>query len=945
VLRSLSERNRLAATLEWRRGFAVDAATEDLLSAIQGAGEYQLSAADQVGLSREPEREQVERMILALDRAGPLAPAYDSLPLLRTALDRLDQRARAQELRARGLVLRHWDAAQVAAWLGRSFDKPPVQVLYASGPPGIGKSVLLETSVERASEDEPPVLVRLDFDRPGLDVLDLVGLTAELARQVASQLGARGRDLLAARVRSASLSAGTSEGLSASRRLFPSELAASVADAVQSSGRDVLFVLDTLEALRARGETHPPALFRWLDQMVAAGLRPVRVIAAGREDTLEGVPGEPDRVGFHLVVEPLDEGSSGDLMERLGITPSLRRSVAQLASGNPLLLRVAADVMGGAKPEGLDERHSDDIAAAFLNRVLLSRVEDLRLRELLAPGLVVAAINPEVLGRVIPRALRRPELPAAQAMGFFETLSNQTWLVEPDPYAPGFLRMRWPIRSVLLKLLYGAMRAECARLDRAAASWFAARPESWAQGLSTYHRLQLMRVARGTVGISPDSLATFDERMLEDLPPAAKDVMLGLLGRRTSQLRSGGAFPERAPDEERDVRELMGIIEREDWSEGEYVVRGQLGDGAAVDPRSMTADALRAFWWRSGRWARAREWMLEQERLAGYAAGPANGPPMLLSAQIELEAEFEPGRLADRFRRHPGTLEDAGELTRRSTDDVGKAGALGLIAAPHLGSNQRWRTGSGIPLSDAVISYYVTGQGWSSVLDGALGRARELMAAAGVEDVPERLDAVIVARQLAVLTPYVTPALTLSTLPDHQWLTDDAAKLATRLAERGAMLPWEGKVVLRSHEHPIIAISHLGLFAEWVQSAAYFSRSADLRLIGRSAEAWRRTVAGDWRYGRRPSGWPGRPVDFTIADRFTSLRESPDPPGAALEQLSLWSGGARLEAEALWAELARRTAADWNKAPDEVLRGLLGRRLPSSFVPPALLLRMWRGGI
>lgn len=945
VLRRLKAAGRIGEAVEKRRHDSVDDGTDRLLQAIEGRGVYDLEAAEALALQPKPPRAQLEEMIVALDRAGDIAPAYAALPLLRCALARLDQQQRLEDLNRRGLVLRKAHQDQVKAWLEKPFTKSPVKVLYAAGSPGIGKSVLLETSVQLASADVPPILVRLDFDRVGLDVLDELGLTAEVARQVANEAGAHGRALLEERLRSVSLAAGTTETLSAQRRVFPRQLAEAIGRTVDQSGRDVLVLLDTLEALRARGDTHPGTLFRWLDRLVDAGLRPVRVLAAGRDDTLLTGSQDPDRVGDKIDVDAMDDLSAAALMDRLEVPASLRPHIARIAAGNPLLMRVAAAVT--QERGATDLRHqAGEIAEAYLYRILLSRIDDDRLRRLLAPGLILGTISAEVLRKVVAPALGLPPVTESQAEALFKALENQTWLIEPDPYSPpGFVRMRWPLRTVILPLLYGSMKAECARLDRSAAHWFSQQDHPWLLTLATYHRLQRMRVGRAPVGISPQMALEIDDKMIGDLPPRAQDLVRSLRGDRTSQLRSGSGGGL-SPDDLTVARELMGIIERQDWNEGRHAAE-QLTGGGAVDPRSLVADSLRAFWWRSGRWGRAREWMVEQEQVSRKwtSADLEALPPLLALVRLEMEAEFEPARLARRIRNDPAIAEIAIDLAKSSADDLARRGALALVVAAAMGGVFLGAEDRGGDVAGAAFAFFGqrTRPGSEDDLRRVLGDAQERMMARGAGGTPSEFEPSSVARLVAVLTPYSAMAVNLSIQSEYGWLAQWAEASDAKLAAAGALLPWEGEVQARSREHPLLALARLGLFAEWAQAAALFSRSPDLRLIGRSAEAWRRTVAGDWRYGRRPRGWRRCVTDVTLEQRLHRLLESEDPGMAAIEQLGLWSPAGEPDGEKVWALIAGRTRPGRGGDPAGEMRRLLGNRMPSSLAPGAVVLGMMRG--
>jgi hypothetical protein len=60
--------------------------------------------------------------------------------------------------------------------------------------------------------------------------------------------------------------------------------------------------------------------------------------------------------------------------------------------------------------------------------------------------------------------------------------------------------------------------------------------------------------------------------------------------------------------------------------------------------------------------------------------------------------------------------------------------------------------------------------------------------------------------------------------------------------------------------------------------AALALRDSNLALVARSAEAWRQTVAGRWRYGAAPRGWRGSPrLDEVTLARTRRLADSGYP--------------------------------------------------------------------
>ncbi|HWM58341.1 MAG TPA: AAA family ATPase [Pseudonocardia sp.] len=951
VLDSLSA--ELGEMVDWRRRAGpLHTETRDLLDALQGTGGFDVASLNE--LIAGGAREEMERAAVALDRAGQLAPATELLGTLRAAMTRQDSRARGAGLLADGFVGRAAELAEIATWLGTPRSVPPVAALFVSGLPGIGKSTLLEQAVRRATE-RPWVVVRLDFDRAGLEVRDWIGLTVELARQVAAELGEPANDLRQARLEAL---AGTASGPAVkgeAREEVPTLLAGQVADHLRRAGRPLLVLLDTLEVLRGRGESHPERLFRWLDQLVGTHAIPLSVIAAGRGDALDRAPG---RVGRRLALERLEPTSVEALMSRLDVPAASAVAVQDIADGNPLVLRLAAAVVqdtGAAELRRMVRRR--ELAVAYLYRFLLSRIDQPVLKDLAFPGLVVRRINAEVIAEVLGPQLRR-RIEPAQAVSMFEELARQHWLVQPDPQAQGFVTHRADVRQVLLRLLYDSRPAQCARIDRAAADWFARRPEPWSDVEAAYHRLQLMRRDPAVPALDPGDLRRFDEQTIAELPPAAQDVVRRVRGERTSLARGDRAAG--AADLDAVTGELEAIVGSGDWIEGRLLYARVLRD-AVFDARSRTADVVRALLWRCGDWSAARRLLDERDRRQPDDADLATLPPVLAAPRTEMRAELAARQLVRSMTTDPGlaglVAGSAGHGLRAELSD----GALGFVLH---------RAGVARPVS--------TARGYDSVGAAAglrapepdrdaataeLGVAAFRLARRVSEPLPRWDDGAVTgplgARLLAVLTPYVEVAVTLSRVRDDPAIGGHAEAVAERLGEFGGLPPrrtgpWT--VLPRSGE-TIDGLAALGLLAEWLGAAAFVLHHPDLTLIARSAERWRRTAAGLWSFGSAPPEWrgPSGPLDLTMADRVAQLLDAADPIAESRRQLAVFAGADSGDGDPdpLLAELGRRLrgsldrarAAAFDGVPEDVPDGapdaagvLLRYHVPSAFVPALAVL-------
>lgn len=944
-LRRLEEEGGLEQAVAARRAGDTGPETDDLLAALTGAPPFS-EAAVAARLENPDSRDEVERIILALDRAGQAAPAHHLLDVARTALFAWDRRERRAQILSAGFVGREAERGALADWIRRPSSASRVRALFVSGLPGIGKSWLLEEAVRHAHEEGiGPIVVRLDFDRAGLDVGDQVGLTMEVARQVGERLSEGGSALLASRLEAASIHPDLIDEYR-SREKLPSDLAAKIGAAVQSEGRSVLFVLDTLEVLRARGGSHPTRLFEWLDELVRAGVAPMAVIAAGRGDALDSAA---DRIAERRDLEELESDSAEQLLARLGVPEPLVGKLAALAEGNPLALRLGAKIVAREGGAFLERKVRGRLSASYLYRFLLSRISDPVLKRLAHPGLVMRRISPQIIAEVLAPRLGLGRIDRGRAKDLFEALEREHWLVEADPVAPGFVRHRSDMRRALLPLLYRDSPRLCARIDEAAMRWFASRSEEWCQVEALYHRLQLVRTQALPPPIDPARAVQFDAEMLQELTPKARDLVLASRGERTLDLREGAT----GTDYDRGLAaELLAIVERSDWSEGQHLVEKAVESG--LHPRRPPADAVRAFYWRSGRWAQARAWLRERDRLDPGDEDLRDLAPEVQVARMEMRAEFSFDRLDDLIGGRSDLAELAVEQSWRAAETRAFGGGLVAAVAQQLGEDIPWNNPA-FGLFGAARDFWSLDlrlPDHASAVEAATARLSRR-----IETSPDRLlDAGPpgMARLLSVDACFEGFIQILDNTYRRGALAAAAAPVDQRLSAVGGLFPKskEARPVSPLDQQPIGGLAAMGLLAEWIEAQAFLDRDADLRLLGRSASLWRRAMAGSWCFGRRSPPWPSRPLDLSIEDRVRMLDTAADPVGEARAQLDLWLGdadhGAR-NGRALQRRLAGAIrAAGRSLAPDAsaaaVAAALLRRRVPAAFAP-GLAILVHRGKI
>ena len=341
VLNALAASDGLESAVQWRREHPRDSATDDLLAALSGTGSFSEAGISQT-LSAPLEQEPLTRMAVALDRAGAHAPASEAREAVRSAVGRADAGVRAKVMLDRGFFGREDELESAERWLTHPQSSRPVKALFVNGLPGIGKSTFIDEVARRASDRVPPwIVVRLDFDRGGLDIQDRVGLTMEISRQIERELGEDAAALRAARRAAAGAGATSSPYVKggAGRARLPDELTRVLGEALRASGSAVLLILDTVEVLRGRGETHPLRLFETLDELCSRGLRPLSVIAAGRGEPLDIVP---ERIGDRIELGGLDDDSADGLLGGFDVAPESYSRIREVSDGIPLVLRLGA---------------------------------------------------------------------------------------------------------------------------------------------------------------------------------------------------------------------------------------------------------------------------------------------------------------------------------------------------------------------------------------------------------------------------------------------------------------------------------------------------------------------------------------------------------------------------------------------------------------------------
>ena len=426
-----------------------------------------------------------------------------------------------------------------------------------------------------------------------------------------------------------------------------------IADVVNATGRPVLLILDTLESLTLRGDSITGELRAWLDNLRRTIGR-IAVLAAGRGEPPAGLlAGSEDG----RVLLALDDAMAEELLARLDIHGRTAESLRAMAKGNPLVLRLGARLIHEAgeaelENEELSPNMSARLLAGQLYRIILSRLTDPQLRAVAHPGLLIRRINAELIQEVIVPEIELTHIDSEQAEGLCEGLRRYAWLVRVEG---GWLIHRTEMRSVLLELQIANDPLRARRLFKAAAKWFAARPESWATAEALYYRLLLARWGGRLPRIDADlRLAPVEGHDRGSAAPRPRRDSGGARRtKRTAARRRHGREDGGAPDAHR--RPHRGNL---DAGRPRGVRRGDehdrpRGRRRRARPETPGYDEVIEVLWRSGDAAAARrliarrdrmwpDWRLPDhaDRALGLLNARADLDPEALRAQLRHDREW-----------------------------------------------------------------------------------------------------------------------------------------------------------------------------------------------------------------------------------------------------------------------------------------------------------------
>jgi len=637
----------VADVVGWRRiqpGYEADAAAQAICDALLGEGDFAPDRVD-AALAAGLDPPHYERLIRGISLALPLSPARDRIEGLRAALARAEGKANAAK--AEPPVGRDETgriAALIEAQWGPTATPDVMCIAYVCGGEGVGKSTLL-TQVRQSFATDRTVGVTLDFDRPGIDGSDLLGLSMELARQVAEAVGPEGGILYAAIERAL----GDVDEQRSNARLVAQTLLDDVAGLLDTTGRRLLLSLDTLDTLTLRGDTAAILLVQWLQALRTQTAR-IAILAAGRaalppHSPLAACVGQ-------VVLGGLPDEAVLKRLEMLDMGGQRAARVATFAKGSPLLLQLGVRFLESGQDALLTTDKPD---AAALYQAFLAQLEPAELRPVAEAGLLLRQVNAALLADVVLPAVAGDGAEKGGAADLLARLASKAWLVETRG---DWLIHQEELRGALLDRQIDADRPRAQRIFAAAADWHAGQGDGL---LALYYRLQLMRWGEPAPTADPNLAAHVAAAMLAELPDAARNAIALARGERSSLFRV--ISPDSGPFGPDAAAELQMLLERRARFEAAMMVR-QARDFSAIDPASPAGAAVIEALWRSGDFPRA-------QALLAVRRADAGQPFPLDDASFHLIAAFadlDPLGFRAHARAHPDW---AGDVARR----IGETGA------------------------------------------------------------------------------------------------------------------------------------------------------------------------------------------------------------------------------------------------------------------------------
>ncbi len=210
-----------------------------------------------------------------------------------------------------------------------------------------------------------------------------------------------------------------------------------------------------------------------------------------------------------------------------------------------------------------------------------------------------------------------------------------------------WLKHRGDLRREILPMLYVEKPELAARIDRAAANWFA----GFDRETALYHAFQATRAGDPMPEFTAADVAGLSEDELDELPLPATNAILQERGERSRRARytsseqgASEPVPTSKPEEVEPelIRELELTLRRGDVFEADHIFTLNNAFPRNPSPSRPEAAATLAYFWLSGQWARAMSlWRKLPKSLLERLSREDPGLYGLVLLEIEAEADFD----------------------------------------------------------------------------------------------------------------------------------------------------------------------------------------------------------------------------------------------------------------------------------------------------------------
>jgi hypothetical protein len=262
----------------------------------------------------------------------------------------------------------------------------------------------------------------------------------------------------------------------------------------------VLLVFDTFEEVQYRDLESLTEFWRMLD-LIQNDYPHLRVLISGRAPVAGLGVRRQEVVEWQLTELALSDRVT--LLHRLGVgDPAVAKAVAEQVGGNPLSLRLAANVLASdpqtATTKGIRDltttrwllfQVDEQLIQGQLYRRILDQIHDENVRKLAHPGMVLRRVNPEVILEVLAPVCEIPISDYEEAQALFGELRREQGLVQSGEGDE--LIYRPEIRRAMIRLLEQDRYSQVRELHRAAIDYYARQDGLEARAEEFYHRLVL----------------------------------------------------------------------------------------------------------------------------------------------------------------------------------------------------------------------------------------------------------------------------------------------------------------------------------------------------------------------------------------------------------------------------------------------------------------------